>query len=148
MLGTVPHTLPDIIADLYRRLADHERRTQNAKRTGTVHEIDEEKGLYRIKLGEDTDGDPFLTPWLPNQEIAMGGFKVAMGLTVGEQVDVHSETGDLTDAMIVASIQSDENPRPKVKPGQAIMTAGDKTKVQIDGSVVKITAPRIDINPG
>ena len=147
--------LPDIIADIYTRLAEIDRRRANGKRTGTIHEVDDAKGLYRVKLGTDDDGAPFLTPWMPNQEMAMGDVRIATGLTVGEQVDIVSETGDLSDAMIATSIEQDKHPRPPVKAGEyrirreaddvEIYLGPDKTLLKAKGATLTITSRGVRI---
>jgi phage baseplate assembly protein gpV len=124
-------SLPGQIADLYGRIAELERRAANRQRKGVVHEIDDAKG-YRIKLGEDSEGKPFLTGWIPNQEMAMGDVRIATGLTLGEQVDIVSETGDLSDAEIVTSIQQDKFKRPPVKSGEyRIRREKDDTEIYL-----------------
>lgn len=142
--------LPGIIADIYMRLAEMDRRRANAKRKGVVHQIDDEKGLYRVKLGEDSDGQPFLSPWLPNQEMAMGDVRIATGLTLGEQVDIVSETGDLADAEIVSSIQQDKFKRPPVKPGELrIRREKDDTEIYLGPEKIqaKIQQALVEVLP-
>lgn len=139
---TVPATIPDILADLYKRIADLERRVQNKKRTGLIHEVDAKKGLARVKLGEDDNGKPYLTGWLPWKEVAMGGIKTHFPPAVGEQVEVVSESGDLTDALIEASIPSNENGRPSDKGDEAVITLGD-TRITIRGDRVTIKSGTI-----
>ena len=69
------------------------------------------RGLARVKF-EERDGRPYLGPWMPWKEIASGGIKSHIPPTVGEQVDVLSESGDLADGVIDMSTPSNENPRP------------------------------------
>ncbi|MCA1263302.1 phage baseplate assembly protein V, partial [Nitratireductor aquimarinus] len=81
----------DRIVEAERRIAELERRGRNRKRTGVVAELDLKKGLARVRI---SDGDrPFLSPWVPWKEIAAGGIKSHIPPTVGEQVDLVSESG-------------------------------------------------------
>lgn len=113
--------LPDIIADLYHRLEGVERRFQSHRRTGTIAEVDPAKGLARVKLGESKDGKPFLSPWIPWTMPAMGATKINIPPSVGQQVEIVSETGDMTDGVINASLRSNANPMPGASPGEVVI---------------------------
>ena len=102
--------IADRIVEIERRLAEQERRNRNRRRTGTVAEVDHENGRYRVKLGSD-DGQDYLSGWIRPRQIAAGSVKIDVLLKQGEQVDVVSESGDLTDAMIEMSAYSDQNAR-------------------------------------
>ena len=65
----IPFKVEDQIADLYTRIAEQERRQQNAKRTGTIHEVDAKKGLAMVMLKEQ--GGRWRT--LFNGLVALGG---------------------------------------------------------------------------
>lgn len=132
---SVPETLAEQIADLYGRIADLERRIANRTRTGTVAEVDPAKGLARIKLGEDDDGQPFLSPWLPWKEPAMGAIKWHTPPSVGEQVKVTSESGEITDGIIDFSIPSDQNARPSDKGDEHVRQHGSTKIIEKDGRV-------------
>lgn len=136
----IPRTLPEQVADLYRRLGEVERRNRNRKRTGKVAEVDYKKGLARVELSAQ-DGKLYLSPWMPWKEVASGGIKSHIPPTVGEQVDVVSESGDLTDAVIDMSTPSSSNPRPHDGP-EAVITKGD-SRVTISDGAVHIKAGKI-----
>lgn len=140
---TIPGALPEQMADLYRRVAELERRNRNRKRTGTVSEIDHAKGLARVKIA-DVEGKEYLSPWLPWKEVASGGIKSHIPPTVGEQVTVVSENGDLTDAEIDMSIPSNANPRPHDGP-EAVITKGD-VRIEISDDTTTITTPTAVVN--
>ena len=153
---TIPRMLHGQIADIYRRLAEAERRSRNRKRTGTVTEVDNAKGLARVEISK-TDGTAFVSPWLPWKEIAAGGIKSHIPPTVGEQVDVVSENGDLTDAVIDMSTPSNQNARPHDGP-EAVITKGavritisdDETLVQspnvrVEAQDVRVEAENVDV---
>lgn len=137
---TIPRTLEDQVADLYRRDAERSRRERNRKRTGVVAEVDHAKGVAKVKLSSP-GGKDFVTGWLPWKEIASGGIKSHIPPTVGEQVNVVSESGDLTDAEIDMSIPSTANPRPH-DGAEAVITKGG-SRITIGDDTVVIAASRI-----
>lgn len=112
----------DRVVELGRRVADLERRNRNRRRTGVVTEVDHAKGLARVKFSEKPK--PYISPWMPWQEIAAGGIKTHIPPTVGEQVDVVSENGELTDGIIEMSTPSNSNPRPHDGP-ELVIVRGD-----------------------
>lgn len=134
----IPNSLPDVIRDLYHRIAEVDRRMAGRKRTGLVTDVDEEKGLVRVALGDDpVDGKPFKTPWLPVHEaLGMGNLKASFLPTVGEQVDVNSETGDIADGHVGPSLPTKDNPRPHNKAGEGFILVGEDTSVLLkDGEI-------------
>jgi hypothetical protein len=139
-MSDVPDTLEGQIRWLADELAEIKRRARNRKRTATVTEIDHAKGLARVKISEP-GGKPFLSPWLPWKEIAAGGIKTHIPPTVGEQVSVVSESGDMTDAEIDMSVPSTANPRPHDGPGM-VVTKG-QVRLQIDDDKVTVNSPEI-----
>lgn len=129
-------------ADLAYRIAELERRARNRKRTGTVVAVDHAKGKARVQIS-DENGKPYLGPWMPWKEVAAGGIKTHIPPTVGEQVDVVSESGDLTDAVIDMSIPSDANPRPHDGP-EAVITKG-ATRITIGDDEATIQTPNLKV---
>lgn len=147
------------IVELGRRIAELERRNRNRRRTGVIEEVDLKKGLARVKFSDKPK--PYIGPWVPWQEVAHGGIKTHFAPTKGEQVDVVSESGDLTDAIITMSTPSDQNKRPHDGPeavithGKVRITISDEEvtikgdvkiegKVDIEGEHVKHNGRRID----
>lgn len=121
--------------ELERRVAEQERRNRNRRRTGTVVEVDNGKGLAKVKI---KDGDPpFISPWLPWKEVSAGGTSSHIPPTVGQQVDIISESGDLTDGVIDFSTHSNANPRPHDGP-EAVIVHGDTRITLGDGKVEMI----------
>lgn len=125
------------LVEMDRKIAELDRRLRNHKRTGTVTEVDTRKGLARVKLGDGANG-PYLSGWLPWKEIAAGGIKSHIPPTVGQQVDIVSESGDLTDGVIDFSSPSNANPRPHDGP-EAVITMGS-TRMVIGDGTLDITA--------
>lgn len=139
----IPRTLEGQVAWLAGEVAELRRRDRNRKRTGTIAEVDTAKGLARVKLSRP-NGRDYLGPWMPWKEIAAGGIKTHIPPTVGEQVDVMSETGDLTDGVIDMSTPSNANPRPHDGP-EAVITKGD-VRVTIGDDIATVDAPKVLVN--
>lgn len=132
------------IVALERQVAEQDRRNRNRRRTGTVAEVDYEKGAYRVKLGEQ-NGKPYLTGWIRGRPLGAGAAKIEVLHKVGEQVDVVSESGDLTDARVEMADYSEDNPRENtdtpfhMKIGSTVFAVSDGL-VEIT-SAVKIVGP-------
>ena len=138
----IPNKLPDIIADLYSRIGEVERRARNRKRTGTIEEGPDDQGRYRVKISE-TDGKPFLTGWIKPKTLGAGGIKIDAVHTKGEQVDVVSENGDMTDAVIDLSTYSEANARENTGNAAFHIKTGGST-LEVTGEGVKLIAGTID----
>lgn len=137
----IPDSPEDVITDIYHRLAEIERRNRNRKRTGTIAEGPDDKGRYRVKISEQ-GGTPYLSPWVKPKTYAAGGVKMDVVYTVGEQVDLVSESGDLTDAVIEMSTYSEANARENTGNVPLHIKIGS-TVIQAGGDGVKITAGKI-----
>lgn len=133
-------SLVDQITDLYVRMAELERRNRNRRRKGTIAEVSDDKSKYRVKLSEQA-GKPYLTPWIKARTLAAGGVKVDVLYSVGEQVDVVSENGDMTDAQIDFSTYSDDNARENSDTPFHIKI-GD-TVIEASAGQAKVTSPKV-----
>lgn len=130
------------MADLAFRLADLERRARNRKRTGVVVAVDHATGRATVRFSTQ-DGRPFEGPPMPWKEIAAGGIKSHIPPTVGEQVTVESESGDLGDGIIDMSVPSTDNPRPHDGP-EAVITKGS-SRILIGDDAVEMTMTTLRI---
>ena len=154
--------LPEIIDDLRRRVAELERRIRSQSRTGVVTEVDAARGLARVKLqGDDA---PFVTGWIPWEEPAAGANKTHMPPSAGQQVKLYSESGDLHDASIQGSLNSDANGRPSTAGDEYVLASVGLASVTISGggasmvlrvgastitmtdAGIALAAPRVDLN--
>lgn len=144
-----------IIETLHRRVAELERRNACRNRTGVIAEVDPARGKARVRL---LDGDrPFLTGWIPWEEAAAGANKTHNPPSVGQQVSIASESGDLEDATIRGSLNSGANARPSgagdefilAQVGQAsvkISGGGSRMEFQVGPSKVTLSPDGIDIS--
>lgn len=131
--------LPEQMDDLRRRLAALERRIGSQGRTGVVTAVDAANGLARVQL---TEGDaPMLTDWIPWVEPAAGANKTHNPPSVGQQVEIKSESGNLHDASIQGSLNSAANGRPSRADDEFVMlSVGDASiKATSGGSAIVIT---------
>jgi len=139
-MSAFPGNLPDQISWLVNEIAELKRRDRNRKRTGKISKIDLSKGLARVEF-EIRDGKKYLSPWMPWKEIAAGNIKAHIPPSIGEQVDVVSETGDLGDGVIDMSIPSNQNARPH-DGEEAVLTIGG-TRIEVGSAAVIIKADKI-----
>lgn len=128
--------LATVIRDLRYRLAELERRDRNRSRIGTVKEVDPVKGQARVELANG-----FMTGWMPWQEQAAGSARTHFPLSIGQQVRVRSQNGDLTDAEIEASLPSDTNTRPSQKGDEYVVLEVGSTRIAVSdgGGTASIT---------
>lgn len=123
------------IVELERKVAEQERRNRNRRRTGVVTEVNTAQGLARVKFSDQPR--EYKSGWIPWQEFGAGKIKTHFPPAVGEQVDVVSENGDLTDACIVMSTPSDSNPRPHSGPEPVIKYGDIFIRIDDDKLLVK-----------
>lgn len=139
----IRNSLGEIVADTRHRLEEIERRIEYREWTGKITDVDYEKGLARVQLDTDAkSGKPFKSPWVPWKEIAMGNVKTHFPVSIGEEVKLVSQSGDLTDAIIDFSIPSNSNKRPHDKGGEAVIQIGN-TRLLITGNEIRLKAGKI-----
>jgi phage baseplate assembly protein gpV len=139
------NTLTNLIGDLAWRISEIERRAANKKRTGTIAEVGtgDNAGKYRVQFSAQ-NGKPFLSPWMKSRTIGAGGVKFDIVRTVGEQVEVLSESGDLTDGVIDLSVYSNENARANSADVPLHIQIGDAV-LEMSGDGLTITAGTIKL---
>ena len=149
--------LAETIDDLRRRIVQLERRTRSHNRTGVIEVVDAAAGLVRVRLS--TGDEPFLTGWIPWQESSAGANKTHNPPSAGQQVQINSESGDLRDAVVTGSLNSDANARPSAagdsfvltSVGDALVTVtggGAAIVLQVGGVTVTLTDGGLDISGG
>jgi phage baseplate assembly protein V len=131
--------LAEQLDDMRRRISELERRNASQSRTGVVSEVDAGAGLARVRL---TDGDaPLVTDWIPWTESAAGANKTHNPPSVGQQVEVTSESGDLHDASIQGSLNSAANGRPSGAGDEFVLLSVGAASIKATGggSAIVIT---------
>ena len=128
-------------------------------KVGPIEEIDPVRG-YRLKLGEDRNGTPFLSPWYPHPESG-GQTSSWMPLSRKQVVGVMNPSGDPKQGVLFRAGYSGESPPPSddmaanvlkafgvtvsMKDGTLTIATG-ASSLKIAGDRVSITSPRIDWN--
>jgi phage baseplate assembly protein V len=83
-------------------ITDLKRRVSNSVIVGTVSQVDHEKGRYRVKAG-DLESD-----WIPMTQPRAGKTSHYSSLEEGEQVLMGSPSGDLSQAVIIGAIATQD----------------------------------------
>jgi phage baseplate assembly protein gpV len=143
------------LVELASRVADLERRFSGVFRHGTVEEVDPAKQIVRVKFGEDKDGKPFLSPWVPYAQIA-GALKVHTPPTKGQQMSTMSPTGDWMQAVALPMHWSDQNQSPSQNGDENVLTYGnvratikdDLVRVVVGGCTLEVTSAHVKIEIG
>lgn len=147
----------EIFTDLFRRVAELERRVEGQIKHGRVVNVDAEKGTVRLRLNEEGAEEEFLSPPIPYAQFA-GALKVHTPPSVGQQMTIISSTGDLRQGVAVPLSWSEKNAAPSDKGDENVITYGDwritldagkieakkgDTTVLIEGGQVKVTTPKM-----
>lgn len=135
--------LIDRLDDIGFRIAELERRDRNRRRKGKIAKISDDKSKYRVELSRQGE-KPYVTPWIKARTLSAGGVKVDVLYSVGEQVDVVSESGDLADAQIDFSTYSNENARENS--GAPFHIKIGDTVIEASGDQVKVTAATVIVH--
>ena len=85
-------------------LVELERRLSNLVRVGVVHEADYDQERLRVRYDETPDGTPVVTTWLPWAAQRAGPDGEWWAPEQGEQVVLLSPSGDLGQALVLASL--------------------------------------------
>lgn len=112
----------------------------NSMKVGPIAAIDARRG-YRIKFGEDENGEPFLSPWYPHPESG-GNSSTWMPLSMGQIVGMVNPNGDTRQGLLIRGGFSDANQPPSedilanvLRAFGVSVTVKDGT-VTIDGNLV------------
>lgn len=134
------------LVELALRVAELERRHASAFRHGTVEQVDAEKQLVRVRMGEDKNGKPFVGPWVPYAQIA-GALKVHTPPSKGQQMTMLNPSGDFRQAVAIPMTWSDQNKSPSDKEDEHVLTFGSvritlkekSLKVEVGDHSVEVT---------
>ena len=120
-------------------LEQAERRLALSRISGKVHEVDAEKRLLRLKLGETAEGKPVLSPWVRWQEATAGGMRIHSQPAVGEQMDLVSASGTVGAASLAAPATYDRDHQAPSKSSDTAVfeRGGGRIELGPDGIVLK-----------
>lgn len=145
----------DVQARLLMRVSEIERRNDNTVRHGKVTDVDAEKQLARIEIGE-RDGKPVKSAWLSYAQLA-GDYKSHTPPTKGQQMTLFAPNGEIRQGVLLPFTWSNDNPSPSDKADEHVDTYGDKWKltrkkdlfqVDVDGAQLKLTPQMIVLKLG
>lgn len=144
-----------MLAELAARIAELERRTAGGVRHGVVAEVDPAAGTVRLKVGEDDDGAPFLSPAIPYAQ-TMGALKAHIPPVVGQTMTMIAPCGDWAQGLAVPASASDANPSPSGAGDTNVITFGSVTitlasgglTIEAGGVSVSITGSGLTVSGG
>lgn len=135
---------------LLMRVAEVERRADTMFRHGKVTDVDTEKQLARIEIGEQ-NGEVLKSAWVPYGQIA-GAYKSHQPPTVGQQMTMFAPNGEVRQAVLMPFTWSNDNQSPSTKQDEHVDTYGDKWKwtrkkdlfrVELDKASIEIKPEKI-----
>ena len=133
-------------------ISEISRRLSTIIETGLIHEVDHERHLARVKIGDN------ITRFLPLLSTAASIIKSNTPIDIGEQVVLLSPSGDLNRAVILRGIFYNDQPRPEINeithchhyPDGALLSYDYETHQLIaklpDESRCDLTANNVQIN--
>ncbi|WP_194094653.1 phage baseplate assembly protein V [Marivivens aquimaris] len=135
------------LLDLFRRVADLERRLNVSNLRGTVHSVDAAAGTVRLDLGPDDAGGRLLSPPVPYAQQA-GALKVHAPPSTGQQMTIVSPSGDLAAGVAQPLSWSSSESSPSQNGAENMLTFGDVSilltesgvTITVGGSSVQLTA--------
>lgn len=116
------------------------RRLANIVRPGTVAEVDLDAARARVQFGEDPDGDPVLTGWLPWITAAAGEDRAWRPPSVGEQVLLLAPYGELAAGWILPGAYRDSAAAPESSGAKHAMLYRDGALVAYDAAAHTLSA--------
>jgi len=150
--------------ELVRRVTELERRMANVIQTGTVSDVDYDKGRYRVEIRRDGNDKPVKTAWIPmaeqagwSKEADIEGVSTWSPLIKGQQVHVLSRDGEVGEnSWITPAGYRDKHPQISTdkkahgrKVGKlTIIERSDGLTVSIGNAVLNVADGRIEIKVG
>lgn len=138
---------------LLHEVADLKHRVANMVQVGPVAHVDAQQG-YRVVLGEDRDGNPRLSPWLPHPDSG-GANKSWHPLSPDQIVAVIAPGGDLRQGFIVRAGFGGKDPPPSQDAGEVVLldkgtvrisAMGDAVLIKVGGSRLRVMDGRVEID--
>jgi len=141
----------DLVASELRRLrrqvVDLNRRLALARVPGTIEEIDTGKRMVRVKIGEDAEGQPILSPWVRWEEQAGNALlKVHVPPVKGARVNLESPSGTIGEGSVASwSTYHDANAAPSQSADTAMLAASTSQIEMKDGEIFIRTASKLTL---
>lgn len=112
--------LVDTLVELAGEVAELRRRQSQMHRRGRIDGIRNGGNEVRIKFGEDEDGNPIRSPWIPVTG-SNGAVKTRPRYSEGEHVFVDNIDGDWENAEIRPSNHHNEGQSPTQDPNETVI---------------------------
>lgn len=139
--------ITDLFVALFDRVGSLERRTTGQNWRGKVSHVDPKKGTARIILGQDEDGNDVLSPWTPYAQTA-GALKVHTPPTVGQQMEMQGQGGDMESASLRPLHWWNDNKAPSEKGDENVLTFGHfKAELRGDDMMLTMGSGTIRMRP-
>lgn len=138
-------SLEDILARMAQRVAELERRQSQTLRRGTIHRLRNGGNQVQVKLGEDDDGNPILSPWLPVSG-GNGDAKTRHAYKVGEHVLMLNPNGEWDQADIQPSNHHQGGQSPSSQEGEHVIHDGGGIRISVSGGKLVITGGKVEHN--
>ncbi len=116
---------------------DLARLLQTLIRLGTITEVNHGERVVRVQTGG------LVTNWLKWHTARAGASKTWDPPSVGEQVILFAPGGDLAGALVMASLDSDQNPPPSTSPSVVVRTMPDGSEFAYDHGAGLLTVTGI-----
>ncbi len=123
-------------------LQDLIRRMDNLLRAGTIAEVNHDKALVRVKLGEGDAAKPFLSGWLNYFAKRAGNTIDWDPPEVGEQCLVLSPGGEMAGGFALTGIYSNYRPAPSKDPKVTLRKFSDGLECSYDQTSHTLTISR------
>ena len=115
-------------------LSELQRRLANVVRKGKVHSVQLNPPRCRVEVQPGV-----VTTWLPWSHGRAANSRDWEPISVGEQVVVLSESGELNNGVVIAGLHTAANPSPSFDPDQHVTEYDDGTRVVYDRKAHALT---------
>jgi phage baseplate assembly protein V len=127
------------VIELHRQCEEANRRIHNMLRPGRVTQISQDGSEVKVAYALDDDGNDVETGWIPWTSRA-GAVKIWSPPSIGEQVRIHSPSGDVSDhSWVDPGGFSNANPANHNKAGEYKKTVGQSSSTYTGNSISHAT---------
>ncbi|MDP2358643.1 MAG: baseplate assembly protein [Beijerinckiaceae bacterium] len=136
-----------VTVDLSREVAQLKRELAGMVKVGRVAETDAQKG-YRLDFGNDDNGQPKLSPWLPHPE-AGGKAKSWFPLSPGQVVAMMTPPGDPRQGFLLRDGFTDQYKQPSENLQENVFEFGNaRVVIKDDHASITVGSASITIANG
>lgn len=141
VFGTLRHAraireLQGSLAQAHAQLAKLAWMSEHTIVHGKVTDVDAEKARFRLEMGEDDEGQPVKSPWIPYSQVA-GTRKMHSAPSVNQQMTLFAPAGSIERAVALPLTWHDKNPSPSTSGSEDVDLRGKTKTTQQDASLKK-----------